>query len=41
MAALSPLSEDILEEELNSFIQKAIPEKTKIGRKYGLKKSQS
>ena len=37
MAALFRLSEDDLEEGLNAFIQKVIPEKTKIGRKYGLK----
>ena len=40
MAALSRFSEDVLEEELNALIQKAIPEKTKIARKYCLKKSQ-
>ena len=28
--------EDILEEELNALIQKAIPEKTNTTRKYGL-----
>ena len=38
MAALSRFSEDVSEEELNALIQKAIPEKTKIARKYGLKK---
>ena len=37
MAALSRFSEDVSEEELNARIQKAIPEKTKIARKYGLK----
>ena len=37
MAALSRFSEDVSEEELNALIQKAIPEKTKIARKYGLK----
>ena len=37
MAAISPFSEDVSEEELNAFIQKAIPEKIKIARKYGLK----
>ena len=37
MAALSRFS-DISEEELNAPIQKAIPEKTKTARKYGLKK---
>ena len=37
MAALSRLSEDVSEEELNGLIQKAIPEKTKIAKKYGLK----
>ena len=37
MAALSCFSEDVSEEELNAFIQKAIPEKTKIARKNGLK----
>ena len=37
MAALSCFSEDVLEEELNALIQKAIPEKIKIARKYGLK----
>ena len=30
-------SEDVSEEELNALIQKAIPEKTKITRKYDLK----
>ena len=33
MAAFSRFSEDVLEEELNALIQKAIPEKTKIGKK--------
>ena len=37
MAAISPFSEDVSEEELNALIQKAIPEKIKIARKYGLK----
>ena len=37
MAAFSRVSEDVLEEELNTLIQKEIPEKTKIARKYGLK----
>ena len=37
MAALSRFSEDVSEEELNALIQKAIPEKTKIAKKYGLK----
>ena len=37
MAALSCFSEDVSEEELNALIQKAIPEKTKIARKCGLK----
>ena len=37
MAALSRFSEDVSEEELNALIQKAISEKTKIARKYGLK----
>ena len=37
MAALSHFSEDVLEEDLNALTQKAIPEKTKIARKYGLK----
>ena len=36
MASLSHFSGDISEEELNALIQKAIPEKTKIARKYGL-----
>ena len=36
MAALSRFSEDVSEEELNA-LQKAIPEKTKIARKHGLK----
>ena len=40
MAALSRYSEDVSEEELNALIQKVIPEKTKIARKYGLKKSE-
>ena len=37
MAALSRFSKDVSEEELNALIQKAVPEKTKIARKYGLK----
>ena len=37
MAAFSRFSEDISEEELNALIHKAIPEKTKIAKKYGLK----
>ena len=37
MAAFSPFSEDVSEEELNALIQKAIPEKSKVVRKYGLK----
>ena len=37
MAALFRFSEDVSEEELKTFIQKAISEKTKIARKYGLK----
>ena len=37
MAVLSRFSEDVSEEELNALIQKVIPEKTKITRKYGLK----
>ena len=37
MAALSHFLEDISEKELNTLIQKAIPEKTKIARKCGLK----
>ena len=37
MAAFSCFSEDVSKEELNTLIQKAIPEKTKIARKYGLK----
>ena len=40
MAALSRFSEDVSEGELNALIQKAIPEKTKIARKYGLKTPQ-
>ena len=35
--ALSYFSEDVSEEELNALIQKSIPKKTKIARKYGLK----
>ena len=37
MAAPSRFSEEVSEEELNALIQKAIPEKTKIARKYSLK----
>ena len=37
MVALSHFSEDVSEEELNALIQKAIPEITKIAKKYGLK----
>ena len=37
MAALSLFSEDVSKEELNTLIQKSIPEKAKIARKYGLK----
>ena len=40
MAAFSPFShfsEDVSEDELNALIQKAIPEKTKIAKKYCLK----
>ena len=40
MAALSRFSEDVSKEELNALLQQAIPEKTKIARKYGLKKAQ-
>mgnify|MGYP001796016610 CR=1 FL=1 len=36
MASLSRFS-DVLEEKLNALIQKAIPEKTKIARKRGIK----
>ena len=36
MAALSCFS-DVSEEELNALIQKAIPEKTKIAKKFGIK----
>ena len=36
MASISRFS-DLSEEELNSLIQKAIPETTKIARKYGIK----
>ena len=36
MAALPRFSEDVSEEELNALFQKAIPEKIKIARKYGL-----
>ena len=37
MAAFSRFLEDVSEEESNAFIQKAVPKKTKIARKYGLK----
>ena len=37
MAAFSLFSEDVSEDELNALIQKAIPEKTKLARKYALK----
>ena len=37
MVDFSGFSKDISEEELNAFMQKEIPEKTKIARKYGLK----
>ena len=37
MAAISRFSQDVQEEELNALIQKAIPEKTKVARKYVLK----
>ena len=37
MVAVFRFSEDVSKEELNA-LQKAIPEKTKIARKYGLKK---
>ena len=37
MAALYHFSDDVSEKELNALIQRAIPEKTKIARKYGLK----
>ena len=39
MVALSRFSEDFSEEELNALIQKAIPEKTIIARKYDRKKN--
>ena len=32
---------DVSEEELNAHIQKAVPEKTKIATKYGIKVSKS
>ena len=41
MAALSRFSEAVSEEELNALIQKAFPEKTKIGRKHSLKNLRS
>ena len=37
MAALSRFSNDVSEKDLNALIHKAISEKTKIARKYGLK----
>ena len=37
MAALFRFSEDVSEEELYALIQKVVPEKTKIARKYRLK----
>ena len=37
MAAFSRFSEEVLEEELNALIQKAISQKTKIARKYGVR----
>ena len=37
MVAFSCFSEDNSKEELNALIQKVIPEKTKIAKKYGLK----
>ena len=37
MAGLSSVSEDVSEKEVNALIQKAIPKKTKIAKKYGLK----
>ena len=36
MANLSRFS-DVLEEDINALLQKAIPEKTKTARKYGIK----
>ena len=36
MASLSRFS-DVSEQKLNSHIQKAVPEKTKIATKYGIK----
>ena len=36
MPTLSLFS-DVSEEELNAFIQKEIPEKTKLAKKYGMK----
>ena len=39
MVSISHFSEEVLEEELNALIQKAIPEKTKLARKYGIKTS--
>ena len=33
-----PLFRRLSEEELNTLIQKAVPEKTKIARKYDLRK---
>ena len=37
MAALSRFSEDVSEEDVNALIQKAIPKKTKLARKYELR----
>ena len=37
MAVPSGFSEDVSQEELNALIQKAILEKTKMARKYGVK----
>ena len=40
MASLSRFS-NVSEEKLNALIQKAIPEKTKMARKYGMKNIKS
>ena len=40
MASLSRFS-DVSEEELNAFIRKAVQEKSKIARKYGIKNFKS
>ena len=40
MVAFSRFSEEVLEEDLKALIQNAVPEKTKIVRKYWSKKSQ-